>query len=608
MEAGELEQSGPINSLWWRWTAPSDGLLTLDPSQSPIEPFVSVFSGSGLTALTVLAQTHPENLHAPLLIPVQAGTTYSIAVDGYDNLLGTVQLDYTFEAAPTNDQRINAIELIGTTGRVQGQNRTAWAEANEPEQSGSIHSVWWKWTASRHGLLSLDTLGSDFDTYLSVFSSSGPNSLTMLAQNDDISHLNRQSWVQVSVQAATTYWIAVDGYDESTGQITLNYQFVADNLAPTDLRLSVTQILENQPIGTLVGDFTTIDPDADNTFHYQLVSGVGDTDNARFTIVGHQLYTHAVLDYEVQPRYTIRVQTRDNHGGTYEKVLTIAITDDVRDNFTSLIHAALATDTAATGINSDGITSDPTIAGWISEPQQLVALRAGLNGMPTTAYASILAAVEPDGRFRLSRAHLETIAGTRLTDGAHVVHLLATDGYGNTKTAAVPFRLDTTVPIFEVQGLIDGIRWAAVERLQGQLKSIEPGVRVVYQFNHQGESDLAIAADGTFNQLLAVPTQAGTHTLTVTSIDLAGNRHSVAFQFFVSAPRVAVDDDLLTSFSGGGDSSGGSEAGGSGGSGSSTSGSDYRGGRASDWWIYLGGSGSNSGGPGSPPPPPPPHR
>ena len=81
------------------------------------------------------------------------------------------------------------------------------------------------------------------------------------------------------------------------------------NQAPTDLSLSRTSVAENQPIGTAVGTLSTTDPDPGDTFTYQLVSGAGDTGNASFTIVGNQLRTAAVLDFETQHSYSVRIST-----------------------------------------------------------------------------------------------------------------------------------------------------------------------------------------------------------------------------------------------------------------------------------------------------------
>jgi hypothetical protein len=70
------------------------------------------------------------------------------------------------------------------------------------------------------------------------------------------------------------------------------------NSEPTDITLSVSTIVENSPIGTVVGVFSTTDPDAGNTFTYTLVTGTSSTDNASFEIVGANLKTLVVFDYE----------------------------------------------------------------------------------------------------------------------------------------------------------------------------------------------------------------------------------------------------------------------------------------------------------------------
>jgi hypothetical protein len=57
--------------------------------------------------------------------------------------------------------------------------------------------------------------------------------------------------------------------------------------APTNIILSNTTIPENEPINTVVGTFTTTDPDIGNTHTYTLVSGVGSTDNTSFNILGN---------------------------------------------------------------------------------------------------------------------------------------------------------------------------------------------------------------------------------------------------------------------------------------------------------------------------------
>jgi RHS repeat-associated protein len=108
------------------------------------------------------------------------------------------------------------------------------------------------------------------------------------------------------------------------------------NQAPTDLGLSPASIAENVLATSIVGTLSTTDPNPGNTFTYSLVSGTGSTDNAAFTIVGNQLKINASPDFESKSSYSIRVKTIDQDGLSYEKALTVSITD-VNEAPTSLI-------------------------------------------------------------------------------------------------------------------------------------------------------------------------------------------------------------------------------------------------------------------------------
>jgi len=100
------------------------------------------------------------------------------------------------------------------------------------------------------------------------------------------------------------------------------------SLAPTDITLSSTVVTEGLPVNTVVGTFTTTDPDTgDTVFVYSLVAGNGSTDNASFAISGSTLVTNAVFDFETKSSYSIRVRTTDPAGGAFEKELTIGISD-----------------------------------------------------------------------------------------------------------------------------------------------------------------------------------------------------------------------------------------------------------------------------------------
>ena len=107
------------------------------------------------------------------------------------------------------------------------------------------------------------------------------------------------------------------------------------NDAPTALMMEGQQIAENQPSGTLVAQLSTQDADAFDSFTYQLVGGAGSTDNSSFRIVGSELVSNTVFNYEAKDAYQIRLQTNDGNGGTFQQSFVVQI-EDANDAPTAL--------------------------------------------------------------------------------------------------------------------------------------------------------------------------------------------------------------------------------------------------------------------------------
>ena len=119
-----------------------------------------------------------------------------------------------------------------------------------------------------------------------------------------------------------------------SGGVATNYAFTyvkgtltvtPSNSAPTNIALSKTTVDQKQAVGTLVGSFSTTDPNPADTFTYSLVAGTGSADNASFTISGNELRTAAVFDFSVKNSYAIRVRSTDNGGLFFEKAFTITV-------------------------------------------------------------------------------------------------------------------------------------------------------------------------------------------------------------------------------------------------------------------------------------------
>ena len=100
------------------------------------------------------------------------------------------------------------------------------------------------------------------------------------------------------------------------------------NDPPTDIALSDSTIVEGEPERALIGFFSTIDPDPEDSHVYSLVAGDGDSGNAHFVIEKDALLSGESFSFPDQSSYSIRVRSTDNGLPTsafFEKVFEIAI-------------------------------------------------------------------------------------------------------------------------------------------------------------------------------------------------------------------------------------------------------------------------------------------
>ncbi|MBD2612950.1 cadherin repeat domain-containing protein, partial [Nostoc punctiforme FACHB-252] len=136
------------------------------------------------------------------------------------------------------------------------------------------------------------------------------------------------------------------------------------NETPTAIALSAASINENVAANSVVGNFSTTDPDTGNTFTYSLVAGTGSTDNAAFSIVGNQLRINNSPDFETKSSYSIRVRTTDQGGLTFESPFTITVNDLAENTVPrALILSATNIDenVAANSVVANLSTIDPDI-------------------------------------------------------------------------------------------------------------------------------------------------------------------------------------------------------------------------------------------------------
>jgi hypothetical protein len=125
-----------------------------------------------------------------------------------------------------NDHFAARETLSGSVGSINRNTVGATKEPGEPNHAGfpGGASIWFTWRAPASGEVTLDTLGSNFDTMLHVYQGSSVTGLTSIVGNDDIVvGVELASRVTFTAVGGQTYQIAIDGWGGESGTVTLNW-------------------------------------------------------------------------------------------------------------------------------------------------------------------------------------------------------------------------------------------------------------------------------------------------------------------------------------------------------------------------------------------------
>jgi hypothetical protein len=175
-EPSEPNHAGVSNpneaSAWYLWTAPTTGTVYLDTgvtdfADTDYDTTLAVYSGTTVDALTEIASNDNAFPGFPgpsfVAFPATIGTTYRIAVAGFDGAQGNFGLELDVVGpTPANDDFAHAINLDGDAApavRIQGTAFAGTTEPGEPDHADFVNdvsffpseTVWYNWTAPTTG-------------------------------------------------------------------------------------------------------------------------------------------------------------------------------------------------------------------------------------------------------------------------------------------------------------------------------------------------------------------------------------------------------------------------------------------------------------------------
>ncbi|HUR67634.1 MAG TPA: S8 family serine peptidase [Candidatus Thermoplasmatota archaeon] len=232
-ETGEPSPcGGQAATVWWMWTAGAGGTATIDTTGSGYDTVAAVYTGSAVNGLTTVGCNDDivsGNTASKVTWTATAGTTYRIQVGGYNGATGSITLKLTAPATQTcgtpANNNFGCSTAVGKPSTTSQSTSGATLETSEPRPCATIGgTVWFTYTASASGTVTIDTFTSNYDTALAVYTGSALTGLTNVGCNDDTAGSGNglQSRVSFSATAGTTYRIQAGGYNGATGSLVLH--------------------------------------------------------------------------------------------------------------------------------------------------------------------------------------------------------------------------------------------------------------------------------------------------------------------------------------------------------------------------------------------------
>jgi hypothetical protein len=231
--------------VWFTFTPCGDGTVTVttagaralpcdpappcdgqsDACSSDFDTVIAVYTGGCGTLTQIACNDDACGAQKPQAIVTfagAAGTTYRVFVGGKNGASGTLRIKASLNApSAPNDFCAGAIPL--TSGVSYTMNTGCATSAGDPVISCDFSAgkgVWFSYTATCSGTVTVSTCASLYDTVLAVYTGACATLTSMVGCNDDAcGYHNLMSNVSFNATGGTTYLILVSGYAGTSGPL-----------------------------------------------------------------------------------------------------------------------------------------------------------------------------------------------------------------------------------------------------------------------------------------------------------------------------------------------------------------------------------------------------
>jgi Bacterial Ig-like domain (group 3)/IPT/TIG domain len=238
--------SAPVNSAGTTITVTgtnfqSNSIVILNPDTDFVKIATTFVSSTQLTA--IVPATFMANFGSTNSVGVQNPPPGGGATTSNSNPVALPTFK-VIAPAPVNDNFANAINITPTNFTDTKDSSGATTQTSDPSLAsfstcvptgtGQSNTIWYKVVPTGSGTANIDTMGSSYDTVLSVWSGTSQTALTAVACNDDINPgiIIVSQLQNLPLNAGTTYFIMVSSFGQGDpnplafgGKSILNFSF-----------------------------------------------------------------------------------------------------------------------------------------------------------------------------------------------------------------------------------------------------------------------------------------------------------------------------------------------------------------------------------------------
>lgn len=255
-ETGEPSHAGFSggHSVWisWQFYEDTDAQASACGANGA-DLLIAVYTGSAVNELTEVASESEEGENGCVSVRFSAeeGITYRIAVDAKSSP-GTNGMYFNMDRYPPNADFADAIVLPEFPTSVSVDPGLASPEPGEPPaENQAANSAWYRWTAGKTGLVSINNCANWPRLDASVFTGPGLEELTRIA--GPILNGGICTEARFDAVKGTTYSIRVEGDTGKGGKMGVDFEWVAKTLLTVSKSGSGSGTVVSEPAGIECG-------------------------------------------------------------------------------------------------------------------------------------------------------------------------------------------------------------------------------------------------------------------------------------------------------------------------------------------------------------------